>query len=169
MLRIFLDETDAPNPADREAAKRIVEEMIDHHVHSKGPFVLEGYAVARSIAQALTAARLDERRKGFDTPYKMRKARTAPGAPAVLAKWPSLRPLYHWIEVDGVRLQSYRGAWNKVVMYSDDARISLEWMVDFWSAYIDGVRVIDCGAARRFETIEEAARAALQRLAAGLD
>ena len=38
----------------------------------------------------------------------MRRLVAAPGAPAVMAKWPGLRPLYHWQIIEGVRFQSYR-------------------------------------------------------------
>lgn len=168
-MYIILDETDAPDARDRDTAIRIINQIITDDTFSRGKFVIEGYVAARRIALALTAARRDERRKGFDTPYRMRKTRPAPGAPAVMAKWPDLRPLYHWIEVDGVRLQSYRGAWNKTVMFTDDGRISIERNADFWTARIDYVPVVGCGAARRFETAEDAARAALERLAAGFD
>lgn len=71
------------------------------------PFIIEGYSAVRRIAQALTAARRDERRLGFATPFRMRPIKCAPGAPAVIAKWPRLRPLYHWIEVGSVKTQKH--------------------------------------------------------------
>jgi hypothetical protein len=96
ILRINLDEDDAPLVEDRDAAERIISEIILNDVITKGSFVIEGYSAARRIARALTAARADERRRGFETPFRMRKTKPAAGAPAVMAKWPSLRPLYHW-------------------------------------------------------------------------
>jgi hypothetical protein len=164
-LKIHLDETDAPNPADRDAAERIITEIICDDVITKGSFVIEGYAAARRIAQALTAARADERRRGFATVYRMRRTKQAPGSPVVLTKTPYLRPLYHWIEVDGVRLQSYRAGLHDVPMISDDGRIVIRQVGDDWVAAVKGAEVIGCGLVRRFETPEEAVRAAIEKLA----
>ena len=100
-------------------------------------------------------ARRDERRRGFD------KTRPAPGAPAVMAKYPGARPLYHEITVDGVRLQSYRRGIHDCPMISDDGRIEIYERGDFWTAEIAGVQVIMCGLIQRFETPEEAVLAAL--------
>ncbi len=163
-MRIHLDDEDAPNPADREAATRIVEEIISNDVFTAGSFVLAGYSSARRIAQALTAARRDERRQGFWTPYRMRRTKVAPGSPIVMAKRPDIRPLYHWIEVDGVRFQSYRWDSRTIPLISDDGRISVLQRADFWVAHIDGVEVITCGLTRRFETAEDAVRAALEKI-----
>ncbi len=69
--------------------------------------------------------RRDERRRGFSTPYRMRRTKPAPGAPAVMEKWPALRPLYHSIVVDGIRLQSYRRGIHDTPMISDDGRITI--------------------------------------------
>lgn len=55
-------------------------------VMSQGSFVIEGYSAARRIAQALTAARADERRRGFDTPFRMREIMPAKRAEAVTAR-----------------------------------------------------------------------------------
>ena len=95
-MRIFLDDDDCPNASDREAASRLVEEMVLNDFVTKGSFVIEGYGAARRIARALTAARADERRLGFETPMPMRSLAPASGAAAVMAKWPHLHPLYHW-------------------------------------------------------------------------
>ena len=113
-----------------------------------GSFVLEGYSAARRIARALTAARADERRRGFETPMRMRRLVRAPGAPAVMAKWPGLRPLYHWQTIDGVRFQSYRINSHQIPLISDDARIRIDRHGDIWIACVNGNEVIDCGLAR---------------------
>lgn len=167
-MQIYLDDDDAPNPADREAAVRIITDVMRNDVISRGTFIIEGYSSARRIAQALTAARNDELRRGFSRPYQMRRTRRAPGSPAVLARWPDLRPLYRWLEVDGVRFQNYRATRNRTPLISDDGRIEVEERPDFWTACIDGRPVIGCGAVRRFKGEIEAARAALERLAKDL-
>jgi len=164
-LKILLDDDDAPNPADRETAVRIITEIMHSDVISRGTFLIEGYSSARRIAQALTAARNDECRRGFSKPFRMRAIKRARGSAAVLAKRPSLRPLHRWLEVDGVRFQYYRAAWNKEPLISDDGRIELEERPDFWTACIDGRPVVTCGATRRFKSETEAARAAIERLA----
>ncbi|ADJ24788.1 hypothetical protein Hden_2993 [Hyphomicrobium denitrificans ATCC 51888] len=164
-MKIFLDDDDAPNPADRETAVRIVTEIMRNDVMSRGTFLIEGYSSARRIAQALTAARVDEVRRGFSKPFRMRAIKRARGADAVMEKWPSLRPLHRWLEVDGVRFQYYRATWNRAPLISDDGRIELEERPDFWTACIDGRPVVTCGATRRFDTEIAAARAALERLA----
>ncbi len=163
-MKIYLDETDAANPADRDAARRIIEEILSNDVFTKGSFVLEGYSAARRICEALTAARRDERRQGFTTPFRMRRTKPAPGAPAVMAKRPGIRPLYHWIWVDGIRFQSYRAGIHETPMFSDDGRVTLIEHEDSWTAEIDGVQVVACGLVRRFPTAEEAATAALERV-----
>lgn len=168
ILHIHLDDDDAPNPADRETAVRIITEIMRNDVISRGTFLIEGYSSARRIAQALTAARIDECRRGFSRPFRMRAIKRARGSAAVLAKRPSLRPLHRWLEVDGVRFQYYRAAWNRAPLISEDGRIELEERPGFWSASIDGCPVVTCGAMRRFATETEAARAALQRMATDL-
>ena len=160
-MKIYLDETDAPNPADRAAAERIITDIVTNDVITRGSFVVEGYSAARRIAQALTMARRDERRRGFEIPYRMRKTKPAPGAPTVMAKYPGARPLYHEMTVDGVRLQSYRRGIHDCPMISDDGRIAIYERGDSWTAEIAGVQVIMCGLVQRFETPEEAVRAAL--------
>ncbi len=45
-LKILLDGTDAPNPADREAALRIIKENIGNDFFIKGTLVLESSSVA---------------------------------------------------------------------------------------------------------------------------
>lgn len=167
-MHIYRDDDDAPNPTDRETAVRVITEIMRNDVISRGTFIIEGYSSALRIAQALTAARNDERRHGFSKPFKMRATRRARGSPAVLAKRPALRPLYRWLEVDGVRFQNYRASWNEIPLISDDGRIEIEQRPDFWSACIDGRPVVDCGAVRHFESEVEAARAALHRLATDL-
>jgi hypothetical protein len=134
-------------------------------VMSRGTFLIEGYSSARRIAQALTAARNDECRRGFSKPFRMRAIKRARGSAAVLAKRPSLRPLHRWLEVDGVRFQYYRVARNQTPLISDDGRIELEERPEFWTACIDGRPVVTCGATRRFKSETEAARAAIERLA----
>ena len=94
----------------------------------------------------------------------MRGLAPTPGAPAVMAKWPTLHPLYHWQIVDGVRFQSYRLDALRTLLISDDARIRIEQREDFWIAHFDGAQVISCGLTRRFESLEEAVRAALEKL-----
>lgn len=163
-MRIYLNDDDCPNARDRDAAARIVEEIVLNDVVTKGSFVIEGYSAARRIARALTAARADERRLGFETPMPMRGLAAASGAPAVMAKWPTLHPLYHWLTVDGVRFQSYRVDAHNTPVISDDARIRVQQHGDFWIAHVDGGEVIDCGLTRRFESEVEAVRAALVKL-----
>ena len=163
-VRIYLDDDDCPNVRDRDAAARIVEEIVLNDVVTKDSFVIEGYSAARRIARALTAARADERRIGFETPMPMRDLAPASGAPAVMAKWPTLHPLYHWQTVEGVRFQSYRAGPYRTPLISDDARIRIEQHGDFWIAHVDGSEVIDCGLTRRFDSEVEAIRAALVRL-----
>jgi hypothetical protein len=85
-MRIHLDEDDAPNPADRETAEQVITAIMTNDVISRGSFVIEGYSAARRIAKALTAARADERRIGFATPFRMREIVPAKGAPAVMAR-----------------------------------------------------------------------------------
>jgi len=162
-MRIYLDEDDCPNARDRDAAARIVEEIVLNDVVTKGSFVIEGYSAARRIARALTSARADEQRLGFETPMPMRDLAPAPGAPAVMAKWPTLHPLYHWLTVDGVRFQSYRADTYRTPLISDDARIRIEKHGDFWIAHVDGAEVIDCGLTRRFPREVEAIEAALAK------
>lgn len=53
----------------------------------------------------------------------VREIAPAPGAPAVMAKWPNFRPLYHALEVDGVSFQSYPLGLHQNALISDDARI----------------------------------------------
>ena len=101
-LRILLDKDDAPNADDRETAEQILSAIVLNDVITKGSFVIEGYSAARRIARALTAARADERRRGFETPFRMRTTKPAPGAPSVMAKWRRLRPLYRRITIGGV-------------------------------------------------------------------
>lgn len=163
-MKIYLDETDAPEPADRETAERIITEIVSNDVITKGSFVIEGYSAARRIARALTAARADERRLGFETPMPMRDLAPARGAPAVMAKWPALRPLYHWLTVNGVRFQSYRTDAHRTPLISDDARIRVQHHGDFWIADVDGSKVISCGLVRRFDSEIEAIQAALAKI-----
>jgi len=166
-MRIYLDEDDAPNPDDRETAERLVKAIVSNDVLSRGSFVIEGYSAARRIAQALTAARCDERRIGFETPFRMRRTKRAPGSPAVLEQSPNLRPLYHWIEVGGVRFQSYRVNSHCIPLISDDGRIRVDEHDSVWIAQVDGKPVMDCGLKRRFPTATEAIELALKRIAAG--
>lgn len=128
-------------------------EVMRNDVISRGTFIIEGYSSARPIAQAMTAARDDECRNGFSKPFRMRPIKRSPGSPAVLVKWPSLHPLYSWLDVDGARFQNCRGKWNRTRLISDDARIEIEQRPRF-----DGHPVVDCGAQTR--TVE-----AIQRLA----
>lgn len=163
-MRIVLDEDDAPNPDDRETAERVITSIMTQDVISQGSFIIEGYSAARRVARALTAARHDERRIGFTTPFRMRPIKCAPGAPAVLKKWPRLRPLYHWIEVGGVRFQSYRVDNYRVPLISDDARIMIEHHGEFWTGYLDDKVVMDCGLTRKFDSESEAILAVLVKL-----
>ncbi len=163
-MKIYLDDTDAPNPADRDAAERIITDIITSDVITRGTFVIEGYGAARRIAQALTAARRDERRRGFDVPYRMRKPKPAPGAPAVMAKFPGARPLYHELRVDGVRLQSYRRGIHDVPMISDDGRITIVQHGESWTTEINGLQLLACASTRHFMSAEAAVRAALAKL-----
>ena len=163
-MKIYLDEDDAPNPADREAAERLITDIVTNDVITKGTFVLEGYSAARRIAQALTAARRDERRRGFETPFRMRRTRPALGAPAVMAKWPDLRPLYHTIEIDGVRLQSYRRGIHDTPMISDDGRIAVYSREGYFTVELDGTLVMACALTCRYGSPEDAVRTALAKL-----
>jgi len=81
-----------------------------------------------------------------------------------MAKRPDLRPLYHWLEVDGVRLQSYRGSFHETPMISDDGLITIMQREDFWTVQVDGVEVVECGLTRRFPTYVAAVRAALGKI-----
>ncbi len=163
-MRIYLNNDDCPNSRDRDAAVRIVEDIVLNDVVTKGTFVIEGYSAARRIARALTVARADERRLGFETPMPMRGLAPASGSPVVLARWPSLRPLYHWLTVDGVRFQSYRADAHRTPLISEDGRIRIEQHGDFWVAQVDGAEVISCGLVRRFDNEIEAVRAALAKV-----
>ena len=163
-MKIYLDDTDAPNPADRDAARQIIEAILENDIFTKGSFVLEGYSAARRIAQALTLARRDERRRGFDVPYRMRKTKPALGATAVMAKFPGARPLYHWLEVDGVRLQSYRRGIHDVPLISDDGRIAVYEREQSWTAEVDGVLLMACALTCHFASAEDAVRAALAKI-----
>jgi hypothetical protein len=163
-MRICWDDDDCPDAGDRETAARIIQEIALNDVVTRGSFVLEGYSAARRIARALTAARAEERRRGFETPMPTRRLVPAPGAPAVMAKWPGLRPLYHWQTIDGVRFQSYRIDSHRIPLISDDARIRIDRHGDIWIACVNGNEVIDCGLARRFDSGIEAVRAALAKL-----
>jgi hypothetical protein len=139
-LRIYLDNDDCPDPGDRETAARIIEEIATNDVFTRGSFVLEGYSAARRIAQALTAARADERRRGFETPFRMRPIKPALGAPAVLANWAGLRPLHHWQTIEGVRFQSYRAGIHSLPLISDDAKIRIERSGAIFMRYVVLVR-----------------------------
>jgi hypothetical protein len=163
-MNIHLDETDAPNAVDREAARRIIEDIITHDILTNGTFCLEGYSAARRIAQALTEARRDERRCGFSTPFRMRRIKPTEGAPAVMAKHPNYRPLHHWIEVDGMRMQSYRADVHEVPLISDDGRIAVKERDTFWTVEFNGIEVVECGLIRRFDSPEAAARAAVKKI-----
>lgn len=163
-MKIYLDETDAPNPADREAAERVITEIVSNDVITKGSFIVEGYSAARRIARALAAARADERKLGFETPMPMRGLAKASGAPAVMAKWPNLHPLYHWLTVEGVRFQSYRVDVHHTLVISDDARIRIQQYGDFWIAHVDGAEVIACGLTRRFASEVEALQVAVAKI-----
>ena len=77
-MRIYLDDDDCPDAGDRETAARIIQEIALNDVVTRGSFVLEGYSADRRIARALTAARADERRRGFETPMPMRRLVPAP-------------------------------------------------------------------------------------------
>ena len=158
------DDDDCPDAGDRETAARIIEEIALNDVVTRGSFVLEGHSAARRIARALTAARADERRRGFETPMPMRRLVAAPGAPAVMAKWPGLRPLYHWQIIEGVRFQSYRIDSHRIPLISDDARISVQQHGDVWIARVNGAEVIDCGLVRRFNSEVEAVQAVMAKL-----
>lgn len=166
-VRIFLDEEDAPNPDDRKTAEHVVTAIMANDVISRGTFIIEGYSAARRVAQALTAARKDERRIGFSTPFRMRAIKSAVGAPAVMAQLARIKPLYHWLEVGGVRFQSYRIHSHCIPLISDDGRIRVEEQESFWVAHVDGMPVVDCGFTRQFKTAEEAIELALKRIAAG--
>jgi len=162
-LRIYLDDDDCPNADDRDTAERVIREITLNDVVTKGSFILEGYSAARRIAQALTAARADERRRGFDTPFRMRKTAPAKGSPAVVSKWPNLRPLYHWSTIDGVHFQSYKGAWAmRGVLISDDARIVLTPVGDGWNVSLDGLELIGSTGLRHISSVEAAVRTALK-------
>ena len=164
-MKIHLDDGDAPNVVDRETAVQIVEDIVANDVLTRGSFVLEGYSCARRIAQALTAARRDERRRGFLTPMPMRSIKPAIGAPAVVAKWPSLRPLHHWTTIEGVKFQTYKTD-NRDAMISDDARIVLKGAGDIWHVSLDGQEVIGASFQKCFSSAEDAVKQALKRVTA---
>ncbi len=162
-MRIYLDEDDAPLVDDRDAAERIIGEIISNDVMTTGSFVIEGYSAARRIARALTAARADERRRGFETPFRMRKTKPAIGAPAVMAKWPALRPLYHWTTIEGVSFQTYRSD-GRDALISDDARIVLKRAGEAWHVSLDSQEVLGPTFQRCFRTPVDAVGHALKRL-----
>ena len=166
-VRIFLDEDDAPNSDDRETAEQVITAIMKNDVISRGSFIIEGYSAARRVAQALTAARKDERIRGFHTPFRMRAIKSAVGAPAVMAQLPRVKPLHHWLEVGGVRFQSYRIHSNCIPLISADGRIRVDEQESFWVAHVDGQPVVDCGLTRQFNTAEGAIELALKRIAAG--
>lgn len=162
-LRIYLNYDDCPNADDRETAERLIREIVLNDVVTKGSFILEGYSAARRIAQALTVARADECRRGFNTPFRMRKTVPAKGASAVVSKWPNLRPLYHWTTIEGVHFQSYKGGWAmRGVLISDDARIVLTPVGEGWNVSLDGVELIGSTGRRHLSSVEAAVRAALK-------
>lgn len=166
-MKIHLNDDDCQDPSDRETAVRIISEIIERDVLTAGSFAINGYMSACRIARALTAARADERRRGFDTPMPRRPIAVAQGAPRVMAKWPHLRPLYHWLEVDGVRFQSYRG--RHPVLISDDARIVVvRGSNDVWWVEVDDKEVTNSGVRLRFGT-EQAALAEGTRRARQID
>jgi hypothetical protein len=97
----------------------------------------------------------------------MRAIKSAVGAAAVMAQLPRVKPLHHWLEVAGVRFQSYRIHSNCIPLISDDGRIRVEEQASFWVAHVDGIAVVDCGLTRQFSTAEEAIELALKRIAGG--
>lgn len=161
-MKIYLDESDAPNPADRDTARQIIEEIITHDVLTTGSFCLEGYSAARRIAKALVAARADERRRGFDTPMPMREIAPAPGAAAVMAKWPALRPLHHWMTIEGIKFQTYKSD-KREALISDDARIILRGAGEIWHVSLDGKEVVGPTFQTCFESAETAVRQTIKR------
>ncbi len=162
-MRIYLEEDDAPLVDDRDAAGRIIDEIISNDVLTQGTFVIEGYSAARRIAPALTAARADECRRGFETPFRMRKTKPAPGALAVMAKWPTLHPLYHWITIESVSFQSYRSD-RRDALISDDARIVLKGAGEIWHVSLDGQEVFGPTFQRCFNSAHKAVQQALKGL-----
>lgn len=161
-MRIFLNEEDCPNAGDRDAAERIIREIALNDVVTKGSFVIEGYSAARRVARALTAARADERRRGLDTPFRMREIVPAKGAEAVTVRWPTLSPLHHWTTIEGVQFQSYKSPYRDLLI-SDDARFILKRMSEVWQISLDGQEVLGGTFQRSFATAEDAVRQALSR------
>jgi hypothetical protein len=163
-LRIYLNDEDCPNADDRDTAERIIHEIALNDVVTKGSFILEGYSAACRIARALTAARADERRRGFDTPFQIRKTAPAKGAPAVVSKWPNLRPLYHWTTIEGVHFQSYKAERAMPdLLISDDARIVLKPVGEGWNGSFDGEDLIAATCQRHFSCVRKAVREALNQ------
>jgi hypothetical protein len=117
--------------------------------------------IARSIFNALRLARRDELEHGFDTPMPSRRTKTAPGAPNVMAKHPSARPLHHDQVVGDVRFQAYRLG-HRVVLLSDDAGMTIERTETDYLAECDGRPVVCCDLQRRFASDSEAMAAAVE-------
>ncbi len=92
----------------------------------------------------------------------MRKTKPAPGALAVMAKWPTLRPLYHWVTIEGVSFQSYQTG-DRDALISDDAQIVLKGAGQIWHISLDGAELLGPTFQRCFDTMESAVLHALKR------
>jgi hypothetical protein len=158
---------DEPLAVDRVTGKHIFDQIMREDVERhNGSWALHGDRIAKRIAGALAAARADERQRGFDTPMPMRAIVAAKGAAAVMARWPGIRPLHHTAIHDGVPFRSYRVAYDKHAMISDDARIVVRRDATTCMAEVDGQEVVDCGRRRRFDTEADAIEAAIARMRA---
>lgn len=156
---------DDSRQADHSTAAELLENILSKDIALEhGSAHVHGVHIERRIFNALRLARADERRRGFHTPFKMRKTAAAPGAPAVLSKHRGARPLHYWLTVDGVRVQAYRYRGRDVFLVSDDARIAIEPLLPEYVASVDGEMLIQCGPPTRFPTEVAALRAAIERM-----
>lgn len=156
---------DDSRQADHSTAAELLENILSKDIAlERGGAYVHGAQIERRVFNALRLARADERRRGFDTPFEMRKTAAAPGAPAALAKQPGARPLYYWQTVDGVRVQAYRFGQNGMRLISDDARIEIAPVQDEFFASVDGEQLFRCGQTTRFKSDVAALSAAVARM-----
>jgi hypothetical protein len=119
---------DDSRQADRDAAARLLEEIAGHDIILERGGDLHGARIERRIFNALRLARADERRRGFETPFVMRKITVASGSPAVVAKLPGARPLLLTLDGDAgpvprLRLEARRDSKDWRTEYAKYAKL----------------------------------------------
>lgn len=156
---------DGSREADRSAAAELLENILSKDIAlERGSAHVHGARIERRIFKALRLARADERLRGFDTAFEMRKIAVACRAQAVEAKHPGARPLHYWLKVNDVRVQAHRYRGCGVFLVSDDARITIEQLRSEHVASVDGEMLIQCGTPIRFPTEVAALQAAVDRM-----